>query len=51
MVKIQFKTPEGEVLTRQYVKGDVRIKKWLSEGWEEIKTKKETTKKKSTKKK
>ena len=50
MVKIQFKTPEGKVLTREYSEGDVRIKKWLSEGWEEVKPVKKNTKKKNKKK-
>ena len=36
MVKIKFTTPEGKVLTRKYTEGDVRIKKWLDEGWEEF---------------
>ena len=46
MVKITFTTPEGEILTRQYTKGDIRIKKWLDKGWKEIKETKKTTKKK-----
>ena len=49
MVKITFTTPEGEVLTREYTKGDVRIKKWLDEGWKEIKAPKTTKKKKGVK--
>jgi hypothetical protein len=48
MVKIQFTTPEGEVLTRKYSEGDIRIKKWLDKGWKKINAKKET--KKETKK-
>ena len=35
MVKIKFTTPEGKVLTRKYTEGDIRIKKWLDEGWVE----------------
>ncbi len=52
MVKIQFTTPEGKVLKREYAKGDIRIKKWLDEGWKEIKpTPKAKTSKKSKGKK
>ena len=36
MVKIQFTTPEGKVLKREYTEGDIRIKKWLDEGWKEV---------------
>ena len=39
MVKIQFTTPEGKVLKREYTEGDIRIKKWLDEGWKEVKSK------------
>jgi hypothetical protein len=49
IVKIQFTTPEGKVLKRKYTEGDVRIKKWIDEGWEEEKSKakaKATSKKK-----
>lgn len=50
MVKITFTTPEGKVLTREYAEGDTRIKKWLDEGWEEVKPVKKNIKKKSKKK-
>ena len=46
MVKIQFTTPEGEVLTRKYTKGDVRIKKWIDKGWKEISPSKKVSKSK-----
>ena len=51
MVKIQFTTPEGKVLERKYTEGDIRIKKWLDEGWEEVKPIKKTTKKSKKSKK
>ena len=46
MVKIQFTTPEGKVLERKYTKGDIRIKKWLSEGWKEVNPAKKSKKSK-----
>ena len=51
MVKITFTTPEGEVLTREYTKGDVRIKKWLDEGWEKVSSPKKVLKSKKKGKK
>ena len=47
MVKIKFTAPEGKVLTREYTEGDIRIKKWLDEGWEEVNKPKAKTSKKS----
>ena len=49
MVKIKFTTPEGKVLTRKYTEGDIRIKKWLDEGWEEVKPAKKAKKSKGDK--
>ena len=46
MVKIQFTTPEGKVLKREYTEGDIRIKKWLDEGWKEVKEEKPKVSKK-----
>ena len=49
MVKIKFTTLEGKVLTRKYTEGDIRIKKWLDEGWEEVKAAKKAKKSKGDK--
>ena len=49
MVKIQFTTPEGKVLKREYAEGDIRIKKWLDEGWKEVNKPKAKTTAKSKK--
>ena len=48
MVKIKFTTQEGKVLTREYTEGDIRIKKWLDEGWEEVNPSKKAKKSKKT---
>ena len=49
MVKIKFTTPEGKVLTREYTKDDIRIKKWIDEGWEEVSPAKKAKKVKGAK--
>ena len=49
MVKIKFTTPEGKVLTREYIKDDIRIKKWLDKGWEEVNPAKKAKKAKKVK--
>ena len=49
MVKIKFTTPEGKVLTRKYTEGDIRIKKWLDEGWKKVESKPKKAKTKGAK--